>query len=159
MMDARVLSRRNLHVKSMPVHQNANIIHGLAGLNVPQLVVAVKNHVIVSVNVQMDIRQTYARITVNAMVNHVKKRTAILTLNVPQNVNLVLIGNHGFHALRLAEVVPRADRKNVNARTLINAKDAKVSHQLTTFNVILSHVLAGVIGLHGLNVQMHVAKM
>ena len=35
----------------------------------------------------------------------------------------------------------------------------KVFHQLTTLNVILNHVLVGVIGLHGPNVLMHVAKM
>ena len=44
-------------------------------------------------------------------------------------------------------------------RTLTNAKVAKVSHQPITLNVTLNHALAGVIGSHGQNVQMHVAKM
>jgi len=56
-------------------------------------------------------------------------------------------------------VEPRADRRNANARTPTNARAAKVFHQLITLNVTQNHALAGVTGLHGQNVRMHVAKM
>lgn len=143
----------------MPVHQNVNILHGLVGPNAVQPVVVVKNHVIANVIVRMDILQISAKIMVNAMANQEKKKIAIRTLNVHQNVNSVRIGNHGCPAQRLVEAEPKADRKNVNARTLTNAKVAKEFHQPITLNVTLNHALAGVIGLHGQNVPMHVAKM
>ena len=100
----------------MPVHQNVNILHGHVGLNAVQHAVVVKNHVIVNVTAQMDIHQISAKTMVNAMVNQEKKRTAIRTLNVHQNANSVRTGSHGCPAQKLAEAVPRADRRNANAR-------------------------------------------
>merc|ERR1719454_1923139 len=93
------------------------------------------------------------------MASHVKKKIATQILNVHQNVNSVQIGNHGCHALRLVVAEPRADKRNVNARTLINAKAVKVYLPLIILNVILNHAHAGVTGLHGLNVLTRVVKM
>jgi hypothetical protein len=159
MMDVPVLSKKSHHVKLMPVHQNANILHGLVGPNVLQHVVAVRNHVIVNANVQMAIHQIFVRIMDNVTASHVKKKIATQILNVHQNVNSVQIGNHGCHALRLVVAEPRADKRNVNARTLINAKAVKVYLPLIILNVILNHAHAGVTGLHGLNVLTRVVKM
>ena len=100
----------------MLVHQNVNILHGHVGQIAVQHVVVVKNHVIVNVTAQMDTHQISAKTMVNAMANHEKKRTVIRTLNVHQNVNSVRTGSHGCPAQRLAEAVPRADRRNANAR-------------------------------------------
>jgi len=79
MKDVRVLSRKNLHVKLMLVHQNVNTLHGHVGQNAVQHVVVVKSHVTVSVIAPMDIRQIFAKTMVNAMENQEKKRIAIRT--------------------------------------------------------------------------------
>ena len=100
----------------MLAHQNVNTLHGHVGQNAVQHVVVVKNHVIVNVTAQMDIHQIFAKTTVNAMVNREKRKIAIRTLNVHQNVNSVRTGNPGCPAQKLAEAEPRADRRNANAR-------------------------------------------
>ena len=100
----------------MPVHQNVNILHGLAGLNALQHVAVAKNHVIVNVIVQMDTHQIFVKTTANVMVSQERRKIVIRTLNVHQSVNSVRTGNHGCPVQKHVVVEPRVDKRNANAR-------------------------------------------